>query len=75
MPAYIGVYPTEEEVLARPVCSKCGGKLVYESYPMEEMLVMKCFVCGKIDSYRELTREESRQLFRRVDQPAARLAS
>lgn len=58
--------------MARPVCSKCGGKLVYESYPLEEMLVMKCFVCGKIDSYRELSREESRQLFRRVDRPAVR---
>lgn len=63
--------------MARPVCSKCGGKLVYESYPLEEMLVMKCFVCGKIDSYKELSREESRQLFRRVDRPVAqeRLAS
>jgi hypothetical protein len=35
------------------------------------MLVMKCFMCGKIDSYRELSREESRQLFRRVDPMAA----
>lgn len=34
---------------------------------MEEMLAMKCFMCGKIDSYRELTRDESRRLFRRVD--------
>jgi hypothetical protein len=43
---------------------------------MEEMLVMKCFVCGKIDSYKELSREESRQLFRRVDAPvAAKIAS
>jgi hypothetical protein len=38
---------------------------------MEEMLAMKCFTCGKIDSYRELTREESRTLFRRVDRPVA----
>ncbi|GAC1329339.1 MAG: hypothetical protein NVS2B16_08750 [Chloroflexota bacterium] len=53
----------------RPKCGKCGGKLVLESYPMEEMLVRKCFVCGKIDNYRELSREESRQLYRRVDQP------
>lgn len=61
----------------RPKCGKCGGKLVLESYPMEEMLVSKCFVCGKIDNYRELTREESRRLFRRVDQPklVERLAS
>jgi hypothetical protein len=65
----------EEALVTRPVCKKCGGKLVYESYPIEEMLVMKCFVCGKIDSYRELSREESRRLFRRVDQPAQRLAS
>ncbi len=36
---------------------------------MEEMLVSKCFVCGKIANYRELSREESRRLFRRVDQP------
>ena len=58
-------------------CRKCGGKLVLESYPMEEMLVSKCFVCGKIDRYRELSREESRRLFRRVDQPRLleRLAS
>jgi hypothetical protein len=43
---------------------------------MEDMLVSKCFVCGKIEGYRELTREEARRLFRRVDQPAApRLAS
>lgn len=61
--------------MTRPTCKKCGGKLVYESYPMEEMLAMKCFVCGKIDSYLELTREESRRLFRKIDQPAARLAS
>ncbi|HZU11831.1 MAG TPA: hypothetical protein VFB58_03250 [Chloroflexota bacterium] len=60
--------------MAQPVCKKCGGKLVYESYPLEEMLVMKCFMCGKIDSYRELSRQESRTLFRRVDQPV-RLAS
>lgn len=31
---------------------------------------MKCFMCGRIDSYRELSREESRQLFRRVDHAA-----
>jgi hypothetical protein len=37
---------------------------------MEEMLVSKCFVCGKIDSYRELNREEARRLFRRVDATA-----
>jgi hypothetical protein len=43
---------------------------VYERYPLEEMLVSKCFVCGKIASYRELNREEARRLFRRVDQPA-----
>lgn len=55
--------------MIRPRCKKCGGKLVYESYPVEEMLVNKCFVCGKIDSYHELSREESRRLFRRVDQP------
>jgi hypothetical protein len=48
---------------------------VYESYPLEDMLVSKCFVCGKIDSYRELTRAEARNLFRRVDTAAARLAS
>jgi dTDP-4-dehydrorhamnose reductase len=60
----------EEAPVTRPKCSKCGGKVVYESYPMEEMLVGKCFVCGKIDSYRELTREQSRRLFRRIDQPA-----
>lgn len=58
--------------MTRPVCKKCGGKLIYESYPMEEMLAVKCFACGKIDSYRELTREESRKLFRRVDSPVAR---
>jgi hypothetical protein len=62
---------SEEAALVRPMCKKCGGKLVFESYPMEEMLVYKCFVCGKIDSYKELTRDESRKLFRRVDQPAA----
>lgn len=38
---------------------------------MEEMLVMKCFVCGKIDNYRELTREQARRLYRRVDRPVA----
>lgn len=61
----------------RAKCGKCGGKLVFESYPMEEMLVRKCFVCGKIDGYRELSREESRRLFRRVDRPVSleRLAS
>jgi hypothetical protein len=37
---------------------------------MEDMLVRKCWVCGKIDGYRELTREEARRLFRRVDQAA-----
>jgi hypothetical protein len=52
-------------------CSKCGGKLVYESYPAEEMLVVKCFMCGKIDGYRELSREESRKLFRKVDRVPA----
>lgn len=63
--------------MTRPSCQKCGGRLVYESYPMEELLVSKCFVCGKIESYRELSREEARTLFRRVDQPAVprRLAS
>ena len=61
--------------MTRPTCKKCGGKLVYESYPLEDMLVSKCFVCGKIDSYRELTRAEARNLFRRVDTAAARLAS
>jgi hypothetical protein len=39
------------------------------------MLVHKCFVCGKIDSYRELTRDEAKRLFRRVDHVAARIAS
>jgi len=52
----------------RPGCKKCGGKLVYETYPLEDMLVNKCFVCGKIASYRELTREQARNLYRRVDQ-------
>ena len=52
-------------------CKKCGGKLVYESYPLEDMLVSKCFVCGKIDAYRELTRDEARRLFRRVDAPVS----
>ena len=51
----------------RRSCGKCGGRLVYESYPMEDMLVSKCFVCGKIDTYWELTREQARKLFRRVD--------
>jgi hypothetical protein len=61
----------------RPTCPKCGGRLVYEAYPAEEMLVSKCFVCGKIASYRELSREQARKLFRRVDRPvpANRLAS
>src|SRR5438270_13618 len=31
------------------------------------MLVSKCFVCGKIASYRDLDREEARRLDRRVD--------
>jgi hypothetical protein len=50
---------------------------VYEAYPAEEMLVSKCFVCGKIASYRELSREQARKLFRKVDRPVAakRLAS
>lgn len=67
----------EEVPVTRPNCAKCGGRLVYESYPAEDMLVSKCFVCGKIASYRDLTREESRRLFRRVDQrvPAHKLAS
>lgn len=48
-----------------------------EAYPAEDMLVSKCFVCGKIDSYRELTREQVRTMFRRVDTGtlAERLAS
>jgi hypothetical protein len=54
----------------RPKCPKCGGKLVFEAYPLEEMLVHKCFMCGKIDFYRELSREEARRMYRRVDQPA-----
>jgi hypothetical protein len=58
---------TEEALVNRPCCKKCGGRLVYESYPLEDMLVSKCFVCGKIDKYRELTRDEARRLFRRVD--------
>lgn len=41
---------------------------------MEEMLVSKCFTCGKIDSYRELNRQEAKNLYRRVDRPV-RLAS
>ncbi len=53
--------------MVRPVCSKCGGRIVYEAYPSEDMLVSKCFVCGKIDNYRELTREQARAMFRRVD--------
>ena len=63
--------------MTQATCKKCGGKLVFESYPLEDMLAKKCFVCGKIDSYRELTREESRRLFRRIDQPmlVQRLAS
>lgn len=60
----------------RPCCAKCGGRLVIESYPAEDMLANKCFVCGKIASYRELSREESRRLFKRVDQqPTVRAAS
>ena len=61
--------------MTRLSCTKCGGKLVYESYPAEDMLVLKCFACGKIDGYRELTREQARRLFRTVDQPTRRLAS
>jgi len=63
--------------VVRPSCKKCGGRLVYERYPLEEMLVRKCWVCGKIDSYRELNREEARTLFRRIDEPvmATKLAS
>lgn len=57
--------------MTRPNCAKCGGKLVLESYPVEDMLVSKCFVCGKIASYRELTREQSRRLFRKIDQPTS----
>ncbi len=53
--------------MTRPKCSKCGGRMMYEAYPMEDMLVSKCFVCGKIDSYRELTRAQVRTMFRRVD--------
>ncbi len=53
--------------MARPTCSKCGGRIVYEAYPAEDMLVTKCFVCGKIDNYRELTRDEVHRIFRRVD--------
>ncbi len=62
---------SEEAQVIRPCCKKCGGKLVYESYPLEDMLVSKCFVCGKIDKYRELTRDEARRLFRRVDRATA----
>lgn len=63
--------------MAQPICKKCGGRLEYESYPMEEMLVRKCWVCGKIDGYRQLSRDEARRLFRRVDRPVhpAKLAS
>jgi hypothetical protein len=63
--------------VTRPSCNKCGGKIVYEAYPLEDMLVSKCFVCGKINGYRELNRDESRKLFRRVDEPyaARKLAS
>jgi hypothetical protein len=63
--------------VTRPSCKKCGGRLTYERYPLEEMLVGKCWVCGKIDSYRELNREEAKRLFRRIDQPAVvrRMAS
>lgn len=53
--------------MVRPTCSKCGGRIMQEAYPMEDMLVSKCFVCGKIDNYRELTREQVRTMFRRVD--------
>lgn len=53
--------------MSRPTCLKCGGKLVIESYPAEELLAQKCFSCGRIAGYRELTREESRRLFRPVD--------
>lgn len=60
---------SEEATVTRIPCKKCGGRLVYESYPMEDMLAYKCFVCGKIDSYRELTRQQARTLFRRVDAP------
>jgi hypothetical protein len=58
--------------MTRPTCKKCSGRLVYESYPLEDMLVSKCFVCGKIDTYRELTRDEARRIFRRVDRSAVR---
>jgi hypothetical protein len=61
----------EEAPVNRPPCKKCGGRLVYESYPMEDLLVSKCFVCGKIDAYRELSRDQARKLFRRVDQTVA----
>lgn len=55
----------------RPRCSKCGGKLILEAYPQEDMLVTKCFVCGKIESYRELSRAEARNMYRRVDRSVA----
>lgn len=61
----------QEASVTRPMCKKCGGKLVYEAYPMEDMLVSKCFVCGKIDTYRELTRDQARRLFRKVDRAVA----
>lgn len=38
---------------------------------MEDMLVTKCFVCGRIDSYRELSRAEAKRLFRTIDSTAA----
>ncbi|MGH2443446.1 MAG: hypothetical protein ACRDFX_09820 [Chloroflexota bacterium] len=50
-----------------------------EPYTAEDMLVSKCFVCGKIASYQEMTREESRKLFRTIDRayppPVTHLAS
>lgn len=57
--------------MVRPKCSKCGGKLVSEAYPLEDMLVKKCFVCGKIESYHEMSREESRRLFSGADRSKA----
>ncbi len=53
--------------MSRPTCPKCGGKLVIESYPAEDMLARKCFMCGRIAGYRQLSREESRRLFRPID--------
>lgn len=53
--------------MPRPTCPKCGGRLVIESYPAEDMLAQKCFMCGRIAGYRHLSREESRRLFRPVD--------